>query len=821
MPNTPKGVSANAQAFDSQVFDDTRERVEQKVYNKATLEDDFTNDRVIVVLNRETTRRFKNYTPKDFPEIDCVQVNDLTAPTVEWAEEQITRSVKNNEVIQTGDNAVLANDKAMLVDAVEFRRILSLELREQSKENVLNAIKQLEKRNDIISAEPNYTFAPSSNYPNNQVFTNPNDPRWSTWGHWAIEKIQAPKAWEIATGSADVVVGIVDTGIDFTHPDLQNRMDQRPNVHRNFLNSSAALGTPETPFDVWVGNHPTQGWVNGHGTQTAGVIGGEGGNGRGVPGVCWDVRLVSLRTYDFNGGYYDAMVRAINYAASISIPIIDLAHQNTSATTNQQTALRNVLNAYNGLAVSSAGNWGYDLDNPATPTYPAVMTSNKHIVVGALDANDNKASYSNYGKNTVDLFSYGTRVLTTAPGGGYTYFSGTSSSAPLVAGVAALIMSEYDGTPAFLIKDVIMSSTDKTSALSTLCVSGGRLNAYNALQMVGKGMWIQPSWTSNTTTSDGVDHGFITASDHYGNELPYGAFDGWQGSVANGNSEGYPAAQWVQRSRDGWIRLTLKYDIIVHSIEFLNSYATSSQRTKDAYFTGMGHIALGAPFTAPDSNEGRRVVQVGGVRTNIIQLNIISSHASSLIAGYIGANEIIIHATKASPRYDVDFDYPPKSFSTTAIEGENAVFPLAAPRKIGYIFMGWSVDGTNVIDLQNYPIFEDTTFVAIFDQGDFETVWSGSLVVKPIGTRVGSVDLKALCSDPLDDMEIRVTFVATSGVLVGTGDFIVPDTPFGTTMSAIVRLVITVNSNFILTFTDPTILSTVQINLLSIEVREK
>jgi len=446
-----------------------QERFEEKIYCKATIDDDFTDDRVIIVLNRETTRQFREYTTEDFPEIDCVQVYDLSAPIVDWVEAQLAIEPVPSE--------------PMLVDITEFRRILSLELREKSKENVLRVIKLLEERNDVLSAEPNYTFVPPSNYPDNLVFTSPNDPRWSTWGHWAVEKIQAPEAWEIATGSPNIVVGIIDTGIDFTHPDLVNRMDQRSNVHRHFLTANASLGTSETPFDIWVGYHPYHGMRNGHGTQTAGIIGGEGGNGRGVPGINWDVRLVSLRTYNNDEGALDPMIRAINYATSISIPIIDLAHQNTSASGSQQTSLRSALNAYTGLAVSSAGNHGYNLDNTSTPTYPAVMSGDRHVVVGALDANDNKASYSNYGSKTVDLFSYGERVLTTAPGGGYTYFGGTSSSAPLVTGVAALIKAGSGNNyymDAKTIKKIILKTVDQVMSAG-LCVTNGSLNAYNAI----------------------------------------------------------------------------------------------------------------------------------------------------------------------------------------------------------------------------------------------------------------------------------------------------------------------------------------------------
>lgn len=181
------------------------ESIEQKIYCKATLEDNFADDKVIIVLNKEATRQFRTYTPEDFPEIECSSVDDLTHFTVDYARKKI-RGEKT--------------EKSMLVNVEEFRRILSLELKEKSKENVLKAIKQLEKRNDILSAEPNSVLT---------ICATPNDPSFINGGQWGLNKINAPSAWEITKGTNTITVGVLDSGIESTHPDLRSASDQARN----------------------------------------------------------------------------------------------------------------------------------------------------------------------------------------------------------------------------------------------------------------------------------------------------------------------------------------------------------------------------------------------------------------------------------------------------------------------------------------------------------------------------------------------------------------------------------------------------------------
>ena len=245
---------------------DKADKLDQKVQYEGVIEDNFSDDTVIIVLNESETHKFKIYTPNDFPEIDCVSVNDLTQFSVGYVKEEIGNR-----------KAGIKKEKTNKVNTDNFRRILSLELAEKSKENVIEAIKKLEKRSDILSAEPNsaYTF-----------YSTPNDTYYSSH-QWGLNKIQAEDAWDITTGSNTVTVGVMDSGIEGSHPDLVNRMSNA-GLHREFASGTVVtVTTPTDSFD--------------HGTHVAGIIGAQGNNGLGVAGVAWDVRLVSLKVGDSNG----------------------------------------------------------------------------------------------------------------------------------------------------------------------------------------------------------------------------------------------------------------------------------------------------------------------------------------------------------------------------------------------------------------------------------------------------------------------------------------------------------------------------------------
>jgi len=158
-------------------------------------------------------------------------------------------------------------------------------------------------------------------------------------------------------------------------------------------------------------------------------------------------------------------------------------------------------------------------------------------------------------------------------------------------------------------------------------------------QQPDQSIWHQPVWTTSTNA-----HGTITASGQTAANLaPHGAFNGWIGDVTPGRRAGFDSPQWTKPGSTGWLQLTLNYYIVVNRIVFYQRFSTGSCRTRYAYFTGTNGVPLGESFIGVNRGGTRSVVEVGGIRTRIIRLHIISSHNVN-----IGANQINIEATTTS-----------------------------------------------------------------------------------------------------------------------------------------------------------------------------
>jgi subtilisin family serine protease len=362
--------------------------VEEKSYYNGTIDDDFSDDKIIIVLSKEETNKYKDYTTEDFPEINCKSVKDLTS--------------SSNEILKNKDSK---NNEKILINREKFNRILCLELNEKSKEEVLFGIKKLERREEILSAEPNFTF---------QLTSVPNDEKISE--QWGLVNVNAYNSWDISQNANQVIVGVVDTGIDASHSDLTNNIyrlqDHNLNntLHRDFT-TGMEFGTAIL--------EPTD--SKGHGTHVAGIIGAQGNNNIGTTGICWNIKLVSLKVAN-NKGEIDteAVVKAIYYAGIKAIPIL-----NCSFNTKDTSSLRKVIESYAGLIVCAAGNSGNDIDSKKI--YPASYDYDNIITVGAIDSNNNRSKWknilnlwgllgngeSNYGEKSVDIYAPGTEILST------------------------------------------------------------------------------------------------------------------------------------------------------------------------------------------------------------------------------------------------------------------------------------------------------------------------------------------------------------------------------------------------------------------------
>lgn len=294
----------------------------------------------------------------------------------------------------------------------------------------------------------------------------PNDTRWSE--QWNMVKIGAPAAWDTQTSSSDVVVAVLDTGINFAHPDLQ------PNVWTNPLDGShgfTCLNGTVTP-----GGQDD----NGHGTHVAGVVGAMGNDGLGVAGVNWSVQLLSLKAFNSSGNANTSdILLCIDKLVELKQSGINIRVSNHSWTTTvfSQALQEALVRAENAgvLQVCAAGNNGRDLD--FTPYYPAAFDGHGILAVAATDSGDLPASFSNFGHAAVDLAAPGVDVLSTVPSGtciscdasGYKLLSGTSMATPHVSGVAAALFHLNPGLTPAEARDILLQPAG-ADALSTTSV---------------------------------------------------------------------------------------------------------------------------------------------------------------------------------------------------------------------------------------------------------------------------------------------------------------------------------------------------------------
>ncbi|MBI4231006.1 MAG: choice-of-anchor D domain-containing protein [Planctomycetes bacterium] len=287
--------------------------------------------------------------------------------------------------------------------------------------------------------------------------------------------IHAEMAWNVSTGSRTVRVAVIDTGIDYTHPDLAANIWANPDEipangidddHNGFVDDLRGwdfVNDDNDPRDDM-----------GHGTHVAGTIGAVGDNGTGVAGVDWQVSLVPVKFLDAGGSGTTAdAVAAVDYAAALGVDVMNASW----GSTEDSRALYDAIAGGGGsLFVAAAGNDA--LDNDAVPHFPSNYDLPNVIAVAATDRHDLKADFSDWGATTVDLGAPGVDILSTIPGGGYGLASGTSMAAPHVSGVAALVRAAAPGIEIAQMRQRLLDSVDPIPALSGITVSGGRLNAF-------------------------------------------------------------------------------------------------------------------------------------------------------------------------------------------------------------------------------------------------------------------------------------------------------------------------------------------------------
>ena len=319
-------------------------------------------------------------------------------------------------------------------------------------------------------AEPNFLISKDD--------LTPNDPQFGR--QWALQNIgqeggqfgsdiKSISAWETTTGSSNTTIAVIDSGIDFSHPDLQNN---------RWTNPYPSLNQDLHGWDYVDDSNEIKD-EHGHGTAIAGIIAAQGNNGLGISGVMWHAGLMSLRVLDNTGtGDIANAVEAIDYGITHGAHVINLSWGTAGNSIALKDAIERAMRR-NVIVVCSAGNTGRNIDLDAY--YPASFNLKNLISVAASDGFDQLPSWSNWGNRNVSVAAPGTNILTTQRGGGYWTVSGTSASAPIVSGVVGLLKTARPQAPVAVITKAIAEGVRQTTSLSGKISSRGVVDAAAAL----------------------------------------------------------------------------------------------------------------------------------------------------------------------------------------------------------------------------------------------------------------------------------------------------------------------------------------------------
>lgn len=317
----------------------------------------------------------------------------------------------------------------------------------------------------------------------------PNDPSFSSlWGLHNTGQtrgtedadIDAPEAWEVSRGADSVVVGVIDTGIDYNHPDLAaNMWVNAGEIPDNSLDDDGNGYVDDVRGWDFVSNDKDPADDHYHGTHCAGTIGAVGDNGTGVAGVCHMVRLMALKFLSGSGGGTTAdAVEAVRYATASGVTLTSNSWGGGGYSQTLKDAIDEAA-AAGILFVAAAGNDSSNTD--LSPSYPACYDSANIISVAASDHNDTLASFTNYGAMTVDLAAPGVGIYSTSPGSSYRSLNGTSMACPHVAGSCALIKAARPAMNWQEIKSALLDNVDGVAGMNGKVLSQGRLNVARSL----------------------------------------------------------------------------------------------------------------------------------------------------------------------------------------------------------------------------------------------------------------------------------------------------------------------------------------------------
>jgi subtilisin family serine protease len=461
--------------------------------------------------------------------------------------------------------------------------------------SVPEAIARYKGYANVLYAEPNFIVRTAQH-----VQLTPNDPNFTQlWGLHNTGQtggtpdadIDAPEAWDITTGSSSVVVFVIDTGVDYNHPDLNANLWRNPGEipsngidddGNGYVDDVYGIDTYYNDTDPFDGD--------GHGTHVSGTIGAIGNNNVGVVGVNWSVKIGHCKFLSDSGsGSTAGAISCLQYILNLKQtgnPANDIIATNNSwGGGGFSQALHDAIKAHMNagiLFIAAAGNAGANNDTalflPASYYLPNVIS------VAATTHTDAKAGFSNYGRRTVHVGAPGQDILSTVPGNSYDTFSGTSMATPHVTGLAALIKAQFPSFTWYQIRNRILATGDVTTGMQNVTISDRRINAYGAL-------------TCNNVPFFGIWRPFATAS--------------WPMLIA---------VYWVNcENPAGPISVTITpggtvLNLLDDGNEAVSGDIYAGDGVYSAIWTGPADICVVGTFTLTFSNGQSTTVQVGGAQ---------------------------------------------------------------------------------------------------------------------------------------------------------------------------------------------------------------
>ena len=678
---------------------------------------------------------------------------------------------------------------------------------------------------DVLYAEPNYII---------EALVTPNDPSFGDlWGlHNTGQSagtvdadIDAPEAWDITTGSANVVVAVIDTGIDYNHEDLSANMFQNSDdCNSNGLDDDGNGFVDDCHgIDTFSDDsNPMDGGE--HGTHVAGTIGAVGNNNLGVVGVNWNVRLMACRFLGPFGGSTSDAIDCLEYVKLMKDRGVNIVATNNSwgpetcGEDGFSQALYDAIEAHlqrGILFIAAAGNGGPNSigdDNDILPCYPANYYLPNVISVAATTRTDGLASYSNFGRRTVHLgapgggTTVGSGVLSTVPGNNYEEKSGTSMATPHVVGVAALLKAQDSSRDWKAIKNLILAGGNNNSNLSNT-VTQKRLNAHGAMTCSNSVVQSRLRPIANSisgTTGTPIDlavlhincaqpNGNVTVTVSPGSETITLLDDGLVPDQASG--DGIYSGDWTPTSADTF---TLAFPggdnvtvTVSGSLPAAKINVTPDERnfgnvivgeTEDRTFT-VKNVGSGM-LSGSASTSGRFSIVSGGsyslaggdsqtVTVRFSPTSAVTSNGSVTFTGGVITSRTVT-GTGVTANFILTVSKTGSGSGTVSATGiscgsdckqaysSGSSVTLTATAASGSVFSGWSGGGCSGTGTCTVTMSADTTVTATFTAFFTLTVSKGGTGSGTVTSSPSGVDCGSTCSKSFSS-GTSVTLTATPG----------------------------------------------------------